>query len=189
MLYTSTIPTPLGEMIALTSSTGLCLLEFADQKHLEREIAQVHKARGARGAHGTQPGSNAVLTATASQLAEYFAGQREHFELALDLIGTEFQQAVWRALLQIPYGQTWSYAREASFIGRPRATRAVANANGQNKISIIIPCHRVIGSDGQLTGYGGGLNRKLALLSLEGARSAPAQEEAPTALERQQHPL
>ncbi|MDX9698309.1 MAG: methylated-DNA--[protein]-cysteine S-methyltransferase [Rhodocyclaceae bacterium] len=163
MLHSCLIPTPLGEMLAMASEQGLCLLEFADQHHLAREIRQVEEACGG----SPLPGMTTILADTASQLAAYFVGEREDFDLPLDLVGTPFQLTVWQALLQIPYGHTWSYGQEAAFIGRPTASRAVANANGQNKISIVIPCHRVIGSDGSLTGYGGGLARKKALLALE----------------------
>ncbi len=162
-LHSMTIPTPLGEMLALASDRGLCLLEFVGQERLEREVAQVRKARGAAEVSGQTP----ILAQTRAQLAEYFAGQRQGFDVALDLVGTDFQQRVWQALLRIPFGQTWSYAQEAQALGQPSAVRAVANANGQNKISIIVPCHRVIGSNGTLTGYGGGLPRKQALLALE----------------------
>ena len=107
------------------------------------------------------------------ELDAYFAGRRRTFDVPLDLVGTAFQIDVWRALLAIAYGQTRSYAEQARQIGRPTATRAVATANGQNKISIIVPCHRVIGSDGSLTGYGGGLPRKRWLLALEQGGAPP----------------
>lgn len=108
----------------------------------------------------------------AEQLADYFDGERTEFELDLELAGTEFQRRVWAALLTIPYGQTRSYGRLAAQIGSPTASRAVGLANGRNPISIIVPCHRVIGSDGSLTGYGGGIERKRALLALEQGASA-----------------
>lgn len=109
------------------------------------------------------------------QLDEYFAGRRRRFELRLAPQGTAFQQAVWRALLEIPYGQTSSYGQLARCIARPKAVRAVGAANGANPIAVIIPCHRVIGSDGSLTGFGGGLARKELLLRLEGAWLRPEQ--------------
>jgi O-6-methylguanine DNA methyltransferase len=155
--------TPLGEMLAVASPQGLCLLEFVGQGGVQRELAQVEAARGGP----VQPGDSAVLAQTAHELAEYFAGRRQRFGVPLDLVGTPFQLSAWQALLAIPYGQTRSYAEQARAIGRPSATRAVAAANGQNKVSIIVPCHRVIGSDGSLTGFGGGLPRKHALLVLE----------------------
>jgi len=113
-------------------------------------------------------GDSAILRQTAVELVDYFTGQRQIFGVPLDLVGTPFQLAAWQALLAIPYGRTRSYAEQARAIGRPTATRAVAAANGQNKVSIVVPCHRVIGSDGSLTGFGGGLPRKQALLALEG---------------------
>lgn len=171
-LISHTYATPLGDMQAVFSDDGLCLLEFVGQKRLDRELRQVQAARGGPIREGESP-----LTARLGrQLAAYFAGERKGFDVPLDPVGTPFQQSVWRALLAIPYGQTWSYAQEAAHIGRPTAVRAVANANGNNKISIVIPCHRVIGSNGQLTGYGGGLPRKEWLLDLEtrGAQGATA---------------
>ncbi|WP_028693987.1 methylated-DNA--[protein]-cysteine S-methyltransferase [Pseudomonas cremoricolorata] len=112
-----------------------------------------------------------VLQETARQLGEYFAGQRQQFELPLDFHGTDFQRQVWAALLSIPFGETRSYAQIAQQIGRPQAMRAVGAANGRNPISIIAPCHRVIGASGSLTGFAGGLPVKQHLLSLEGRES------------------
>ena len=163
-LISHTYATPLGDMLALLSGRGLCLLEFSQHTQgLAREIAQVEAARG--GPAG--PGGNALTEQLGRELAEYFAGQRQRFDIPLDLVGTPFQQSVWQALLKIPYGQTRSYAEQARGIGKPTATRAVAAANGSNKVSLIVPCHRVIGSDGSLTGYAGGLPRKQWLLALE----------------------
>lgn len=112
---------------------------------------------------------DAAFGDVAAQLREYLAGERTTFGVALDLRGTAFQLRVWEQLRTIPYGQTRSYAELAAAVGRPRAFRAVGLANGRNPVSVIVPCHRVIGSSGSLTGYGGGLDRKLALLALEGA--------------------
>ncbi|MBU8821260.1 methylated-DNA--[protein]-cysteine S-methyltransferase [Mycolicibacterium goodii] len=109
-----------------------------------------------------------------AQLAEYFAGERTEFDLSLDMVGTRFQRSVWNALLEIPYGETCSYGEIARKIGSPGAFRAVGLANGHNPIGIIVPCHRVIGANGSLTGYGGGLERKRLLLELEKSRMAPA---------------
>jgi methylated-DNA-[protein]-cysteine S-methyltransferase len=108
------------------------------------------------------------LPEAARQLQEYFAGNRRDFDLPLRLSGTEFQQRVWRALTEIPYGETWSYGELAKRIGNPNASRAVGLANGRNPIAILVPCHRVIGADGSLTGYGGGVSRKQWLLAHEG---------------------
>jgi methylated-DNA-[protein]-cysteine S-methyltransferase len=120
------------------------------------------------------PGSerdDEAFAGVAAQLREYFAGERTEFELDLDLAGTPFQQRVWAELRRIPYGETISYAELADRIGRPTASRAVGAANGRNPVSIVVPCHRVIGSGGALTGYAGGLERKRALLKLEARRA------------------
>ncbi len=110
-----------------------------------------------------------LLDDAAKQLTEYFAGQREQFDLPLHAAGTPFQQAVWHSLQQIPYGQTWSYADVAKHIGKPTAVRAVGAANGRNPLAIVVPCHRVIGKSGSMTGYAWGLECKKALLALERA--------------------
>lgn len=112
--------------------------------------------------------SSGPLPETARQLGEYFAGKRREFDLPLRLYGTEFQQHVWQMLTRIPYGVTWSYGEQAKRLNKPNASRAVGLANGRNPISIIVPCHRVIGANGSLTGYGGGLERKQWLLAHEG---------------------
>ena len=155
---------PLGEMLGILSPDGLCLLEFVGQGGVAREQAQVEAAHGGTLA---KAGANALTEQLGRELAEYFAGQRQRFDVPLDLIGTPFQLRVWQALLAIPYGHTCSYGQQAQHIGQPTATRAVAAANGQTKVSVIVPCPRVFGSNGTLTGYGGGLPRKQWLLSLE----------------------
>ncbi|MDF2155213.1 methylated-DNA--[protein]-cysteine S-methyltransferase [Vibrio sp. CAU 1672] len=108
-----------------------------------------------------------ILSQTVTQLGEYFAGQRSHFDLPLAATGTDFQMRVWQALTTIPYGETWSYQELANAIGNPNAVRAVGLANGKNPISIVVPCHRVVGKSGKLTGYAGGVERKRRLLALE----------------------
>lgn len=149
---------PLGPMILAATQQGLAGVWFADQKHLPDHAAW-----------RSEPASPLLLQA-ASQLGEYFAGRRRAFELPLDLgAGTAFQQSVWQALLQIAPGHTSSYGAISQRIGKPKAVRAVGGAVGHNPLSIIVPCHRVMGSDGSLTGYAGGLQRKTALLQLEGA--------------------
>lgn len=163
-------PTPLGDMVALFSPQGLCLLEFSvDTKGLERELRDVERHAGA----SAEPGEDARTRALGDELEAYFKGQLQRFNTPLDLVGTPFQKDVWQALLEIPYGETRSYGQQARHIGRPTASRAVAAANGQNKVSIIVPCHRVIGGSGQLTGYGGGLPRKRWLLALEQGGAPP----------------
>ncbi|WP_445357558.1 methylated-DNA--[protein]-cysteine S-methyltransferase [Microbulbifer sp. ANSA002] len=118
---------------------------------------------------GWQRGASELTDLAVQQLREYIAGQRKSFDLPLAPKGTEFQRRVWDALLQIPFGETRSYSQQAQWLGQPRAIRAVARANGANPIAIVIPCHRVIGANGSLTGYAGGLSLKARLLSLEGA--------------------
>ena len=113
------------------------------------------------------------LSFAVEQVEEYFAGERTRFDLPLEIAGTAFQQDVWNVLRSIPFGQTWSYGRVAKALGRPGASRAVGAANGANVLPLIIPCHRVIGSDGKLTGFGGGLKTKKWLLDFESARSDP----------------
>ena len=166
-LLTHRLSTPLGDMLACASNTGLCLLEFAetpaDELRLQKALADLHRLLGAT----PTPGSNAPLRQVQQQLQEYFNGTRRDFSVALHMSGTAFQQRVWNGLLRIPYGQTVSYQEEAQAIHQPSAVRAVANANGANRMSIIIPCHRVIGKNGQLVGYGGGLARKEWLLQHE----------------------
>ena len=163
VLQVTKVPTPIGEMLACAGLDGLYLLEFSDRPTLQRQLAAVQTQCGAT----IQPGENAHLRQIAEQLADYFAARRQCFSVPLRLSGTAFQCAVWRGLQAIPYGQTRSYKQQAAALGRPKAVRALANANGQNRMAIVIPCHRVIGADGSLTGYAGGLARKQFLLELE----------------------
>ena len=155
--------TPLGPMFACATEEGVCLLEFTDRKMLETEFKDLRRKLCAV----ILPGENDHLVRVQSELSEYFEGKRRQFTVALHTPGTSFQQSVWRVLQEIPYGETRSYSQQAIAIGNPKGVRAVASANGQNRISIIIPCHRVIGSGGHLTGYGGGLFRKKWLLDFE----------------------
>lgn len=157
------IPTPLGPMIAGTTDGGVCLLEFADRRMLPTQIRRLHERLNCL----FVPGSDATLEKLISELEEYFDGKRTRFSVPLRTPGTAFQRAVWQALAEIPYGETTSYGALAQTLGRPTAVRAVARANGDNRVAILIPCHRVIGSDGQLTGYGGGVWRKRRLLEVE----------------------
>jgi AraC family transcriptional regulator of adaptative response/methylated-DNA-[protein]-cysteine methyltransferase len=157
------IITPLGPMFAAATQNGVCLFEFTNRKMLETEFKDLTKRLNSV----ILPGENEHLKQLKSEVSEYFDGKRTKFSLKLDALGTDFQQSVWKILREIPYGKTWSYQDQANQLGKPKAVRAVANANGHNRISIIIPCHRVIGSDGTLTGYGGGLERKKWLLDFE----------------------
>ncbi len=157
------IETPLGTMFACGVEQGICLLEFTDRKMLETEFKNLSKDLNATIVQGDNPHFKLL----AQQLKEYFEGSRKEFSVPLYLPGTEFQRSSWESLQRIPYGTTRSYQQQAVDINRPGAVRAVANANGMNRIAILIPCHRVIGSDGKLTGYGGGLWRKKWLLDFE----------------------
>jgi len=157
------ISTPLGQMIACASEENLLLLEFVDRRMLERQIDRIQKYTGG----AIVPGQNHVLEHTSRELTAYFEGKLNSFSIPFETSGTPFQEIVWAELLQIPFGETVSYADLAIAIEKPSAVRAVANANGHNRLAILIPCHRVIGKDGTLTGYGGGLWRKRRLLDLE----------------------
>ena len=162
-VHVTRMETELGVMIAAATDKGICMFEFADCKSLDLELRQLAAAFNAPLAEEDSPHFETLR----EQIGQYFAGDRQEFDIPLDLVGTEFQKQVWLSLQQIPYGCTTSYGKQAELIGRPSSVRAVANANGKNKISIILPCHRVIGTDGTLTGYGGGLWRKKRLLELE----------------------
>ena len=146
------VPSPVGPLRLLSNGEALVRVEFA----------------GKHGSDGVAA-SDSVLQQAARELQEYFDGERQDFSVAVDTGGTDFQQEVWGALRAIPYGETCSYGDIAGDIGRPKAVRAVGTANGANPVPIIIPCHRVIGSNGTLTGFGGGLDTKRKLLAHEGA--------------------
>ena len=159
------IETPLGTMIACANENGICMLEFSDRKALPTELKEISKHFDANIVQGENPHFKTLE----KELEEYFEGKRKDFTVPLAPVGTDFQKKVWEILRTIPYGTTRTYQQQADILGIPKAVRAVANANGLNKISIIIPCHRVIGSNGTLTGYGGGIWRKQKLLELEKA--------------------
>lgn len=153
------IDSPVGPLTLVGTGDALSGLYMSRQRH--RPPAETFG-----------PSDPAPFTEATRQLRDYFAGQRTEFDLPLAPHGTEFQLRVWKALQQIPYGRTLSYGELATEIGRPSAARAVGLANGRNPISIIVPCHRVVGATGDLTGYGGGLDRKRQLLNLERATLA-----------------
>lgn len=155
-----TIESPIGPLTLVAQGGALACLYMNDHRHAP-EVS-------AFGAAEPGPGPQAeVLELTEHQLAEYFAGERQEFNIPLHMPGTPFQQQVWAGLRQIPFGETISYGELARRLGQPNASRAVGLANGKNPVSIIVPCHRVIGASGRLTGYGGGLDRKQLLLDLE----------------------
>jgi AraC family transcriptional regulator, regulatory protein of adaptative response / methylated-DNA-[protein]-cysteine methyltransferase len=155
--------TPIGPMYAAATEKGICMFDFTDRRMLETEFKELSKYFNAV----ILPGENKYFNLLKKEIGEYFDGRRKSFTIPLDAPGTDFQKSVWEELRKIPYGKTISYKTQATALKKPEAVRAVANANGHNRISIIIPCHRVIGENGMLTGYGGGLWRKKWLLDLE----------------------
>jgi AraC family transcriptional regulator of adaptative response/methylated-DNA-[protein]-cysteine methyltransferase len=162
-LYARWIETPLGSMLALADERGLALLEFVDRRGLERELESLQRRLKRR----ILPGSHRYLDQIDAELGAYFEGRSLAFRTPIAMGGSAFQRAVWKALLEIPPGMTRSYAEIAAAVGKPSAMRAVGRANGDNPLCLIVPCHRVIGADGTLTGYGGGLWRKQWLLDHE----------------------
>lgn len=155
--------TPIGPMFVCASERGVCLLEFVDRRMLETEFSDLQRLLNAR----IIAGQNKHIRQAENEIAEYFAGKRLRFTLALDTPGSEFQRRVWQALAEIPCGESTHYQALAETLNKPTAARAVAAANGANRIAIVIPCHRVIGKDGSMTGYGGGVARKRWLLEHE----------------------
>jgi AraC family transcriptional regulator, regulatory protein of adaptative response / methylated-DNA-[protein]-cysteine methyltransferase len=168
LLTADWIQTPLGVMLAVANDTGIVLLDFVDRKGLAGAIGRLRKRSGSgRKLAAIVPGQHEYLAKIRLELAEYFAGRRQTFTVPLVTRGTEFERRAWEHLRTIPFGQTRSYGEQAIAMGRSQAVRAVGRANGMNYLSIVIPCHRVIGAGGELTGYGGGLARKLWLLNHE----------------------
>ena len=156
LTYTST-PSPVGDLKLVASDAGLVAILWENDPPARVRLGEM-----------TEDARHPVLAEAARQVGEYFAGARTAFDLPLDFRGTEFQKSVWAALLTIPFGETRSYGEIARQVGRPSASRAVGAANGRNPISIVAPCHRVIGSNGALTGFAGGLEAKALLLGIEG---------------------
>ena len=163
IIHTRTIKTPFANMLAGATPKGICMLEFTDTNRLDLQLPRLEKNFQAQIEKGNSP----FFKPLEAQLQAYFTGQLKDFDLPLDIHGTDFQLQAWKTLLNIPYGETRSYLEQASAIGKPKAFRAVASANRNNRISIIIPCHRVIAKNGGLAGYGGGLDRKRFLITLE----------------------
>jgi methylated-DNA-[protein]-cysteine S-methyltransferase len=158
-LARSTMISPVGELTLIASDAGLVAVLWENDDPARVRLGEVQ-----------DQADHPVLTRTAAQLAEYFAGERRAFDLPLDFRGTVFQKSVWAQLLTIPFGETRSYGELARTLGNPTASRAVGAANGRNPISIIAPCHRVVGASGSLTGFAGGLETKAFLLKLEGPK-------------------
>ena len=156
MRYYDTLDTPYGGMLIAASERGITGVYFDRQKHLPSRREGWQRSP-----------ENPHLKKAKKQLVEYFAGKRKDFDLALDPVGTEFQKAVWKAISRVPYGETISYGELARRAGFPEGARAAGAATGRNPIGIVVPCHRIVGADGSLTGYAGGLDKKRALLALE----------------------
>jgi AraC family transcriptional regulator of adaptative response/methylated-DNA-[protein]-cysteine methyltransferase len=163
LILMSRFNSPLGPMYVCSTSLGICLLEFTDRRMLETEFRDLQRKLNSK----IVAGENEHIVQLKQELQEYFEGKRKTFDVKLHTPGSEFQNAVWNLLLQVPYGTTVSYMEQAIKLNAPKAVRAVASANGHNRVCIVIPCHRVIGSDGNLTGYAGGLERKRWLLEHE----------------------
>lgn len=162
-IFYQELQTPLGPMLAAASDKGLCLLEFTDKNNKQEILDQVSKKWNS----SLMKKKNEYIQQAKKELDLYFKRKLKKFSVPLDLKGTEFQTKVWNSLNKIPYGKTWSYQEQSLKLKSPSAIRAIASANGKNKIAIIIPCHRVIGKNGSLTGYAGGIDRKQSLLDLE----------------------
>jgi AraC family transcriptional regulator of adaptative response/methylated-DNA-[protein]-cysteine methyltransferase len=173
-IVTAMLESPLGPLLAGASDEGICLLEYTDRRMLEHNFETMRRRFGC----AVVPGEHHLLDQLRRELIEYFAGERRDFTLPLAPRGTPFQEKVWRELRAIPCGESISYDELARRIAQPTAQRAVARANGMNRICILIPCHRVIGKDGSLTGYGGGLWRKRLLLELEQSGQLPQSEDS-----------
>ncbi|HLP54757.1 MAG TPA: methylated-DNA--[protein]-cysteine S-methyltransferase [Fluviicola sp.] len=169
-ILTIEIETPLGLMIGGATEKGVCFIEFTDRVKLDRELERLKSELNAA---AVVPGENIHLIQLKQELDDYFERRRTTFDVKLHLTGTPFQQSVWKALCDIPYGKTWSYKQQAIHMNNLMGIRAIAAANGQNKHAIVIPCHRVIGSNGNLTGYAGGLPKKDWLLKFEGTVYTP----------------
>ncbi len=167
VINVSRFSSPIGSIIACATEKGICFLGFIGQKMIEEQFDELQKHFNAI----ILPGKNIHLTKVKKEIAEYFEGNRKIFSVPLDIVGTDFRKKVWNVLLDIPYGKTSSYKEQAIAVGNVKAIRAVASSNGANKISIIIPCHRVIGSNGSLTGYASGLHKKKWLLNFEKSNS------------------
>lgn len=159
MLHRTTLPSPVGTLTLVASDAGLVAVLWENDAPTRVRIGEA-----------VENGDHPILAAAATQLGDYFAGTRTAFDLTLDARGTDFQRAVWRELSAIPHGETRTYADLARALGQPTATRAVGAANGRNPLSVVVPCHRVVGSNGTLTGFAGGIEAKRWLLAHEGAR-------------------
>lgn len=159
--------TPLGLMLACATVKGVCVLEFTNRIRLEKELVDLQKLLNAV----IEPGKNEHLEQLEIELKEYFEGKRKVFSISIHTPGNEFAQSVWKTLQEIPYGKTCTYKEQADRMNKPKAIRAIASTNGRNRLAIVIPCHRVIGSNGSMTGYAAGVDKKKWLLQFERAHS------------------
>lgn len=157
------IETPIGKMRAGATDEGICLFDFEGRRMMDSIMKRIEALSGEQ----TEEGEHFHFKMLEKQINEYFNGERQEFDLPLHLVGTAFQKRVWEGLMNIPFGETKSYKEQSIFLGDVKAIRAVAGANGENGIAIIVPCHRVVGANGSLVGYGGGLWRKKWLLEHE----------------------
>ena len=164
-IVTSDFETPWGTLIIGSYKDKLCLCDWKHRNSFEKIIKRISNSLGTN----LKEGTTKVITETKSQLAEYFEGNRQSFDLPIHLVGSDFQKRVWNELLTIPYGKTISYLELSRRLGDEKAIRAVATANGANAMAVVIPCHRIIGKSGKLIGYSGGIKVKASLLTLEKA--------------------
>ncbi len=173
-LQVAQVPSPLGPLMVAGDAQAVHLVEFWDRRMLETQFAVLEKRLGVV----FFPGETEPMRQMRDELAAYFAGNLRRFETPLRFPGSTHQEQVWRALLDVPYGETWTYGQLAASVGRPAAVRAVARAVGENRLAVVLPCHRIVGAGGQLTGYGGGLWRKRFLLALEGGQESGLSRDA-----------
>lgn len=162
-ILTSEFCTPLGKMVVCATNEGICLLEFTNRHYIEKEFSDLRRLLNTK----IVEGSNHHIVQVQKEIIEYFSGERTTFSVALHTPGTELQQNVWAFLQSIQFGKTLTYKQQAVLMGMPSSIRPIANANGKNRIAIIIPCHRVIGTNGDMIGYGAGIERKKWLLEFE----------------------
>ena len=163
ILKSALLNSPLGQILAIADEIALYLLEFVERHNLDKRIERL----GSNSKLAIIPGRNAIIDSIEDELCSYFAGDLKIFKTPVHMMGSPFQQKVWQELMNIPYGETRSYLAQAEAIAKPTGFRAVANANGANQLAIIIPCHRIIRANGELGGYGGGIERKQWLINLE----------------------
>ncbi len=164
ILKRSILKTPIGDLLAVADNESLYMLDFADLKNIDKKLAKISKNKKNQ---EIKSGKNKIIDQIKEELKDYFAGNLRQFKTKVALTGTDFQNSVWQSLQDVNYGKTISYLDLAKNIGKEKSVRAIANAIGANPLPIILPCHRIVGSDGSLTGYSGGIDKKKFLLELE----------------------